>query len=139
MTTSDDADVEGVRNASKAFYKALAALDDGTAMQSVWANEPYVTYVGPHSTSIIIGWEEQKRYWKAFNTEFTARQASIANAHIRVVGHLAWEIGSEVGHAEMNNGNSRTIDWIVTNVFERIEGLWLMVSHHAQPKPFVRV
>lgn len=134
MTTTDD-DIEAVSAASSAFYAALPVLDDGALMQTVWANEPYVTYVGPHSTSIIVGWDEQKRYWSAFNSGFAARCVSIVDAHIHVGGDLAWQIGRETGHAQMKDGTTRTIDWIATNVFEKIEGRWLMVSHHAQPKP----
>jgi ketosteroid isomerase-like protein len=135
MTMPHAADIESVKVASTAFYAALPVLDDGTLMQTIWANRPYVTYVGPRSTSVIVGWDEQKRYWEAFNKEFVARRVSIAEAHIHVVGDLAWEIGSEVGYARMKDGTTRSIDWIVTNVFEKIDGLWVMVSHHVQPKP----
>ena len=136
MTTSHSADdIEDVEAASQSFYKALSVLDDGTHMEAVWANTPYVTYVGPSSTSVIVGWDAQKRYWKSFNTEFAARTVSIADAHVHVVGSLAWQVGREVGHALMNDGITREIDWIATNVFEKIDGRWFMVSHHAQPKP----
>ena len=135
MTASHSADIEDVEAVSQSFYTALSALDDGTRMEAVWANTPYVTYVGPSSTSIIVGWDAQKRYWNSFNSEFAARSVSIVDAHIRVVGNLAWQIGLEVGHARMKDGIVRNIDWIVTNVFEKIDGLWFMVSHHAQPKP----
>jgi hypothetical protein len=27
------------------------------------------------------------------------------------------------------------VDWIATNVYEKIDGNWLTVSHHVQPKP----
>jgi ketosteroid isomerase-like protein len=135
MTASGSTDIEAVRAASRSFYAALLVLDDGTRMEAVWANKPYVTYVGPSSTTVIVGWEEQKRYWKIFNSEFDARSVSIANAQIRVVGNLAWEVGLEVGHARIKDGTTRKIDWFVTNVFEKIEGRWLTVSHHAQPKP----
>jgi ketosteroid isomerase-like protein len=138
MTTPHDVAIEGVKAASNAFYAALPVLDDGTLMQTVWANEPYVTYVGPSSLSVIVGWDEQKRYWKSFNSEFAARSVSIAGARIHVVRDLAWEIGTEVGHARMKDGTARNIDWIVTNVFEKRDGLWRMVSHHAQPKPLDR-
>jgi len=134
MIAARSGDVEGVEAASQSFYAALSVLDDGTRMEAVWANTPYVTYVGPSSTSIIVGWNAQKQYWKSFNTEFVARSVSIVDTHVHVVGTLAWQIGVEIGHAMMKDGTRREIDWIVTNVFEKIEGLWLMVSHHAQPK-----
>ncbi|WOH48283.1 hypothetical protein [Bradyrhizobium sp. sBnM-33] len=99
MTTARWADIEEVEAASNAFYAALPVLDDGTCMETVWANTRYVTYVGPSSTSIIVGGDAQKRYWKSFNIEFVSRSVSIADAQIHVVGNLAWQIGLEVGRA----------------------------------------
>src|SRR5262245_51799143 len=61
------ADLEGVQAASKAFYAALAVLDNGEAMEKVWAHTPYVTYVGPRAKSIIVGWDAQKQYWVETN------------------------------------------------------------------------
>ena len=138
MTASDSVDIEDVEAASQSFYTALSVLDDGTRMEAVWANMPYVTYVGPSSTSIIVGWDAQKRYWKSFNTEFVSRQAAITDVRVHVVGNLAWQIGLEVGHALMRDGTTRNIDWVVTNVFEKIDGRWLIVSHHAQPRPLAQ-
>jgi hypothetical protein len=72
MTTSHSSDIEDVEAASLSFYTALSVLDDGTRMEAVWANTPYVTYVGPNSRSIIVGWDAQKQYWKSFNTSWRA-------------------------------------------------------------------
>jgi ketosteroid isomerase-like protein len=129
------ADIEGVKAASKAFYDALPVLDDGTAMEKVWANRPYVTYVGPRNTSVIVGWAAQKKYWDAFNKGFSWRKVSLVDAHIHVNGNLAWEIGVEAGQAQLKDGAMRKVDWIVTNVYEKLDDRWLMVSHHVQPKP----
>jgi len=35
----------------------------------------------------------------------------------------------------MKDGTIRRVDWLVTNVYEKIDHRWLMVSHHVQPKP----
>jgi ketosteroid isomerase-like protein len=126
---------DGVRAASKAFYAALAVLDDGTAMAKVWAQKPYVTFVGPRSKSIIVGWEAQKQYWRENNQAFDERNASLAEQRIHVNGNLAWEMGVETGNVKRKNGTASKVDNLVTNVYERIDGRWLMVSHHAQPKP----
>jgi hypothetical protein len=34
------ADIEGVKAASKAFYEAVVIVDDGAAMDKVWAHRP---------------------------------------------------------------------------------------------------
>lgn len=133
--TEPSTDIEGVKAASKAFYDAVVVVDDGAAMAKVWAHKPYVTYIGPKSTAIVVGWDAQKRYWPEFNKAFDHRTVELIDAHVRVVGDLAWEIGTEVGQAHMKDGGVRKVDWFVTNVYERIDGRWLMVSHHVQPKP----
>jgi ketosteroid isomerase-like protein len=45
---------------------------------------------------------------------------------IHVNGNLAWEIGVETRQAQMKDGTTRKVDWIVTNVYEKLDGQWLM-------------
>jgi ketosteroid isomerase-like protein len=130
------ADTEGVKAASKAFYTALAVMDNGEAMDKVWAHTPYVTYVGPRSKSITVGWDAQKKYWEDTNKVFSARNVSLAQQHIHTVGNLAWEIGQETGELKMKDGTAMKADYLVTNVYEKqSDGRWLIVHHHVQPKP----
>jgi ketosteroid isomerase-like protein len=124
-----------VKAASKAFYAALNVLDNGEAMDKVWAHTNYVTYVGPRSKSIIVGWEDQKKYWVETNKFFTLRAVTLTDQHVHVVGNLGWEVGQETGDTKMKEGAAFKIDYIVTNVYEKIDGRWLIVSHHVQPKP----
>jgi ketosteroid isomerase-like protein len=126
---------DGVRAASKAFYAALAILDDGAAMEKVWGHTSYVTFIGPRSKSPIVGWDPQRQYWRENNKAFDERNASIAEQHIHVNGNLAWEMGVETGTAKLKGAPAAKIDNFVTGVYERIDGRWVKVSHHAQPKP----
>jgi ketosteroid isomerase-like protein len=129
------ADLDGVKTASKAFYAALAVLDNGEAMEKVWAHTPYVTYVGPRAKTIIVGWDAQKKYWEDTNKLFSSRDVTLSDQHIHVNGNLAWEMGQESGTPKMKDGKEAKADYIVTNVYEKIDGRWLIVSHHVQPKP----
>jgi ketosteroid isomerase-like protein len=128
-------DMEGVKAASKAFYAALAVLDNGEAMEKVWAHTTYVTYAGPRAKSILVGWDAQKKYWVDTNKLFSLRNVTLSDQHIHVNGNLAWEMGQESGDAKLKDGTVPKVDYIVTNVYEKIDGRWLMVSHHVQPKP----
>lgn len=130
-----EADMEGVKAASKAFYAALSVIDNGEAMEKVWAHTPYVTYVGPRSKSITVGWEAQKKYWVEANKFFSQRNVTLSDQQIHVNGNLAWEMGQETGDVKMKDGGTRKVDLIVTNVYEKLDGRWLIVSHHVQPKP----
>jgi ketosteroid isomerase-like protein len=125
----------GVRAASKAFYAALSTIDDGTAMSKVWAHQPYVTFVGPRSKAIIVGWDGLRKYWTENNKNFEVRNVSLKDQHIHVNGNLAWEMGIETGETKLKNGNAGKVNNFVTGVYERIDGRWLRVSHHAQPIP----
>ena len=129
------ADVDGVKAASKAFYAALAALDNGASMEKVWAHTPYVTYVGPRAKTIIVGWDAQKKYWVDTDPLFSQRNVTLSDQHIHVNGNLAWEMGQESGTPKMKDGKDAKADYIVTNVYEKVDGRWLIVSHHVQPKP----
>jgi ketosteroid isomerase-like protein len=128
-------DVEGVKTASKAFYAALAALDGGVTMGKVWANTSYITYVGPRDKTITVGWDAQKKVWEETDKLFSERKVAFSDQHIHVNGNLAWEMGLETGESKLKDGTARKIDWFATNVYEKIDGRWLMVSHHVQPKP----
>ena len=133
--TQSAADIEGVKAASKAFYAALAVLDKGEAMAKVWAHTPYITNLGPRGKSISVGWDANSKYWGPANEPFVSRNASLSEPHLHVNGNLAWEMGNEIGESKLKDGTVRKIDNFATNVYEKIDGRWLMVSHHAQPKP----
>ena len=129
------ADVDGVKAASKEFYAALAVLDNGEAMEKVWAHTPYITYVGPRAKNIIVGWDALNKYWQDTNKLFAERKPTLSDQHIHVNGNLAWEMGQESGTQKLKDGKAGPIDFITTNVYEKIGGRWLIVSHHVQPKP----
>lgn len=132
---AQQADLDGVKAASKAFYEALAVLDNGDAMAKVWAQKDYVTYVGPRAKTILVGWDAQKKYWEETNKLFEVRRPVLGDQHLHVNGNMAWEMGQESGQAKMKSGASADPNYIVTNVYEKIDGNWKIVSHHVQPKP----
>ena len=129
------ADMEGVKAASKAFYTALMTKNRGEAMKEVWAHTPYVTYVGPRSKKITVGWDNLSKYWEETNTRFSKIDVTLLDQHIHINGNLAWEMGQESGTLSLTNGREGKIDFLVTNVYEKLDGRWLTVSHHVQPKP----
>ena len=126
-------DVQGVMTASEAFYEALATIDDGTAMSGVVAPTPYITLAGPRAESFIVGIDGWMKYWPEANKLFSARDVTLSEQHSRVIGDLAWEVGVESGTATMASGEEREFRHLVTDVYEKLDDRWLMVSHHAQP------
>ncbi len=127
--------VDGVKAASAAFYQALMAKDRGVAMAKVWAQTPYVTYVGPSSKAITVGWTDVGKYWQKTEEVFAEVNVKLSDQLIHVNGELAWEMGQESGTLKFVDGRQGKIDFLVTNVYEKLDGRWVMVSHHVQPKP----
>ena len=130
-------DIEDVKAADQAFHVALSAMD-GKAMAGLWANKPYVTNIGPSSTGVDVGFADAVTKWMATIvparfSELKAQMTSIAS--IQVNGNVAWVVGTENASGKNKAGEPVSFDLLVTDIFEKGDGKWLMVSHHAQRPP----
>lgn len=127
-------DTEAVKAASDAFYTALSRINT-PAMEELWAHRPYVVYVGPRNKAILRGWDAVKKALEDGNSIAAQRSVKVTESDIQTDGKLAWEVGVEIGQVKLKNGSEVVINFIATNIYEKINGRWLMVSHHVQPKP----
>ncbi len=125
-------DVEGVNAASQVFIAAIAARDIG-AMDKVWAHEPYATFMGPLSTTVVVGWDGVRRAWEMRFSQFDRVAISSVESHVRTNGKAAWGVGIEKVQLLRKNGDTLSFDAFVTNVFENRDDRWLIVSHQATP------
>jgi len=131
------ADIDDVKAADQAFHAALSAMD-GKAMAAVWANKPYVTNIGPSSKAPLVGYTEAVTQWIATVvpgrfSELKAQMTTVSS--IQVNGNVAWIVGIENATGKNKAGEPLSFDTLVTDVFEKDGGKWLMVSHHAQIPP----
>jgi ketosteroid isomerase-like protein len=132
-------DVEAIKAANQAFYKALSARDF-KAMQAVWANKPYVVNIGPRSKAVATGYDEAvTKYWDnaLFNNVFSKIEAQITSVtQAQTDGKIAWVSGLEKATLHLKSGGDPlNIENFVTNVYEKDGDHWLMVLHHAQVIP----
>ena len=125
-------DVEGVNAASQVFIAAIAARDI-SAIDKVWAHEPYATFIGPLSTTVVVGWDGVRKAWEMRFSQFDQVTISSAESHVRTNGKAAWAVGIEKVQLLRKNGDTLSFDAFVTNVFENRDGRWLIVSHQATP------
>ncbi len=128
----DTSDVDRVKAASQVFIAAIAARDI-RAMDKVWAHESYATFIGPLSTTIVVGWDGVRKAWEMRFGQFDRVTISLAESHVRTNGKVAWAIGLEKVELLRKDGKTLSFDAFVTNVFEEHDGRWLMVSHQATP------
>ena len=125
-------DVERVNAASQVFLAAIAARDI-RAMDKVWAHEPYVTFMGPLSTTIVVGWDGVRKAWEMRFSQFDRVTISLVESHVHANARIAWTVGIEKVELLRKNGDTLNFDAFVTNVFENRDGRWLMVFHQATP------
>jgi ketosteroid isomerase-like protein len=129
-----NADVAAVTAANNAFYTAMSGLD-AAAMEKVWAPEAYITNIGPSSKTVDIG---SPLVPNGFKDRFAALAQMVLKPNdpqVHVNGNVAWTVGLETGEAKQKDGTSRPFANLVTNIFEKKDGRWLLVSHQAQAVP----
>jgi ketosteroid isomerase-like protein len=128
----DASDVDPVSAASQVFIAATAARDI-RAMDKVWAHEPYATFIGPLSTTVVVGWDGVRKAWEMRFGQFDRVTISMDKPHIRINGQVAWAVGMERVELLRKDGKTISFDAFVTNVFENKGGQWLLVAHQATP------
>ena len=102
-------------------------------MDKVWAHESYATFIGPLSTTIVVGWDGVRKAWEMRFGQFDRVTISLAESHVRTNGKVAWAVGIEKVELLSKDGKTLSFDAFVTNVFEQRDGRWLLVSHQATP------
>jgi len=132
LRARESADVERINVASQAFVAAIAARDI-EAMDKVWAHEPHAVFIGPLSTNVVVGWPGVRKAWETRFGQFDRVTISVAESHVRVNRDVAWAVGMEKLQLLRKDGKTIEFDAFVTNVFERRDDRWLMISHHATP------
>jgi ketosteroid isomerase-like protein len=127
-----ETDVKKVRAASHAFYAALNARDP-SAMAKVWAHTPYVAFISPVGAEIAVGWDAVNGTWEEVLRRVTSKiDNHLSRAGVpQIVGNLAWEVGTESGPVTFADGKSVYFKAFATNIYQNINGHWLMVSHQA--------
>lgn len=128
----ETSDAGRINAASQVFIAAIAARDIH-AIDKVWAHEPYATFIGPLSTSVVIGWEGVRKAWEMRFSQFDKVTISSAESQFHTNGKVAWAVGVEKVELLRKDGSTLSFDTFVTNVFENREGRWLIVSHQSTP------
>jgi ketosteroid isomerase-like protein len=126
------ADIEAIRSASRRFVTAIGVRDIN-AMDKVWAHESYASFIGPLSTTVVVGWDGVRQEWQMRLAQFDRVTISTDKLHVHVNGQTAWAVGMERVELLRKDGKSISFDAFVSNVFENKDGRWLLVAHQATP------
>src|SRR3989442_12097362 len=80
-------DVERVNAANQVFIAAIAGRDVH-AMDKAWAHEPYATFIGPLSTTVVVGWEGVRKAWQMRFNQFDRVPIPRAETHVLITARL---------------------------------------------------
>ena len=130
----ESSDMEKVKAASQAFYAALNARDP-SAMAKVWAHTPYVVHISPVAKEIVVGWEGVNKSWEEVHNMTSQIDISFSETGVpQIDGKLAWEVGT-TGPVTFADGKTVDFGVLSTNIYQKIDGRWLMISHQAGQIP----
>jgi ketosteroid isomerase-like protein len=133
-TAQQPSEMAGVKAANDAFYAALSARDIA-AMRKVWSNDADVQNIGPRSKVIAVGWNAVAKGYEATFDAFPQLKVVMEEPRIIVVGDVAWVSGIEKAQRKNKAGEAGTGANMGTSIFQKQDGHWLMVYHHASPVP----
>ena len=126
---------EDVRKASMQFYNALTDMGNGIAgkMDELWSHDESVTAMHPIDGR-DIGWTAVKNSFDQVAGIAADGKIELKDQLIRVVGDVAYEIGTETGEFKLA-GNEVKIGQRVTNIYQLKDGQWKIIHHHADISP----
>lgn len=119
--------IEEVTKANQGFYEAFESLDI-RQMDTIWVKEDYVTCIHP-GWNIRAGWPDVRDSWvRIFNNTFSM-EFRLSDIMIQVARDVAWVLCLE-NIKNKQEGETQEVQVLATNLFERLDGRWLMVHHH---------
>ncbi len=132
------ADAEGVRAAVSAYYAALNARDI-RAMEALWSRdaEPMMIHpAGPHARAPVVGWEAVRRSFEEAWPRFEEFRVTVNEpVQVRVGQGGAVAVATTPVRQKVRGGEALDYTALGTFAFERRDGRWLLVHHHASRAP----
>jgi ketosteroid isomerase-like protein len=126
-------DMDAVKGANRAFYAALSGHDIAE-MQKVWSSDAEIQNIGPRSKTMAVGWDNIKKGFESTFDSFPELKVSM-EPRIKIVGSVAWTSGIEQTQRKDKNGAASSAANLATNIFQKQDGHWQMVYHHASLMP----
>jgi ketosteroid isomerase-like protein len=127
-------ETDAVKAANQAFYTALSARDVA-AMQKVWSSDPDTQNLGPRDKAFTVGWDTMSKGFGRLFDSLAELNVSMVEPRIKIVGPVAWAIGVEQAQRKDKAGATTSGANLATNIFQKQDGRWLMVHHHASLMP----
>jgi len=128
MMTPPDPDLARVVEANTNFYQAFESLDI-QRMAAVWARGEHVRCVHP-GWSLLSGWESVKASWEMIFSNTKEIRFTLTDVRVHIRSPLAWVVLTENLLSQVQQDVTATAI-LATNIYEKSDGTWKMVHHHA--------
>ena len=123
-----------IRAATILFYAALnsAVHGDLNPLSAVWSHRPEVTNLNGLG-GLALGWTEVRADFRNMARLYPAGHFAAPQNFVMVVvvGDIGYSVCTETGELRSSDGPMVRFDRRATNVFEREDGKWKMIHHHA--------
>ena len=119
---------ERVRNQNKRFYEALSSQNI-LSMEKVWSRSGYVRCVHP-GWDMLEGWPSIRDSWRTIFTNAICLTVEAETSEVEVHGPIAVVTCRERISSFTLDGSNVALA-LATNIFEKREGRWLLIHHHA--------
>lgn len=116
--------------ANAAFYQVFETLDV-QEMEKVWLRASYIKCVHP-GWPLLTGWGPIMASWERIFANTFGMRFTLNDVRVQVSGSLAWVVLIENLESRDYDGPSRS-QILTTNLFEKRDGQWFIVHHHASP------
>jgi len=127
MTTPEQEQLQ-VLEVNANFYRAFESLDI-QRMAAGWARGDYVKCVHP-GWSMLSGWEAVRASWEMIFSNTKEIRFTLTDIRVQIRGPLAWVVLTENLLSQVQQDVTATT-LLSTNIYEKTNGRWQMVHHHA--------
>lgn len=119
-----------VEAANRAFYQAFETLDI-KEMEKVWLRAAHIKCVHP-GWPLLVGWGPVMASWERIFDNAFGMRFTLTDVRVVVNGNFGWVMLIEELETQGYDGPSRS-QILTTNLFEKQDGQWCIVHHHASP------
>ena len=128
MMATPDHDHVQVLEVNAKFYRAFESLDI-VRMAAVWASGDHVKCIHP-GWSLLSGWEAVKASWEMIFSNTKEIRFTLSDVRVQIHGLFAWVVLTENLLSQVQQDVTATT-LLATNIYEKTNGIWQMVHHHA--------
>ena len=126
---------DAVKAAVAAYHVALGSFD-AAKIEALWVHDDTVMDIEPRTKTIAFGWDGVKKNFEGYLPFFTELKITqMDGPHVQIKEDVARSMGIAMATFKLKDGTSGSAGIFETDVFEKRDGAWLLVSHSAAEVP----